>query len=134
MRNASRRDGGFTLIEVLIAVGVFAIALAATLSMQTASLRSTTEGRLSQEATALARSTVERLRAAAAADFINFASADHCGTSRGYTVSCTATPCAVSGGSLSCGGSPSPVAAYKVALNVTRSGVSLMQFQTVIAR
>lgn len=57
----SRREGGFTLIELMIALGVLAFGLLAMLAMQIHALREGREGRHTTEAARIAQQRMERL-------------------------------------------------------------------------
>ena len=57
------RQGGFTLIEALIAIFVFTVGILATVSMQISSLEGNNLARSNTEAAAVAASVVEELRA-----------------------------------------------------------------------
>jgi type IV pilus modification protein PilV len=56
------KDSGFTLIEVLIAMGIFAIGFLAVGSMQIKAMTETNSARRTTEALAVAEDRVERLR------------------------------------------------------------------------
>lgn len=56
-----RRQGGFTLVEVMVALGILAFGILAIASMQTASLGGTNLASSTTEATTLAMDRLERL-------------------------------------------------------------------------
>lgn len=61
-------ESGFTLIEVLIALSIFAVGLLALASMQVTSLRGNANSQMLTAATALAEGTIEELLARSADD------------------------------------------------------------------
>jgi prepilin-type N-terminal cleavage/methylation domain-containing protein len=64
-------EGGFTLIEVLIGVSIFAIGMLAVARMQMLTVRNTTVGNLTSQATMLAHQKMEELKTMAFADLNN---------------------------------------------------------------
>jgi type IV pilus assembly protein PilV len=56
-------EGGFTLIEVLIGVSIFAIGILAVAKMQYAAVRNTTVGNVTSQATMLAHQKMEEIKA-----------------------------------------------------------------------
>ena len=64
-------EGGFTLIEVLIGISIFAIGMLAVARMQMLTVRNTTVGNLTSQATMLAHQKMEELKTTAFADLIN---------------------------------------------------------------
>ncbi len=64
-------QGGFTLIEVLIGVSIFAIGMLAVARMQMLTVRNTTVGNVTSQATMLAHQKMEELKTMAFADLIN---------------------------------------------------------------
>jgi len=64
-------EGGFTLIEVLIGVSIFAIGILAVAKMQYAAVRNTTVGNLTSQATMLAHQKMEEIKATPFADLID---------------------------------------------------------------
>jgi type IV pilus assembly protein PilV len=64
-------EGGFTLIEVLIGVSIFAIGMMAVAKMQYATVRNTTVGNLTSQATMLAHQKMEEIKATPFADLAN---------------------------------------------------------------
>ncbi len=70
MRNhADRRSGGFTLLEVLIAIVVLAIGLLGLAALQLRGLTDTGNAYLRSQATWLAYDVADRMRAAASIDY-----------------------------------------------------------------
>lgn len=63
-----RTDGGFTLVEVMVAMLVLALVAGATVSIIASSLRTTAENADRVQAASIARSELERLRGLGAAD------------------------------------------------------------------
>ena len=63
-----RTDGGFTLVEVMVAMLVLALVAGATVSIIASALRTTTENADRVQAASIARSELERLRGLGAAD------------------------------------------------------------------
>ena len=61
-RPARRASGGFTLIEVTIALGVFAVGMLALAAMQLHAMRSGSSGRHATQAAAIAQSQMEQLQ------------------------------------------------------------------------
>lgn len=61
-------QGGFTLIEVLIGISIFAIGLLAVARMQYATVRNTTVGNITSQATMLAHQKMEEIKATSFAD------------------------------------------------------------------
>jgi len=61
-------EEGFTLIEVLIGVSIFAIGMMAVAKMQYATVRNTTVGNLTSQATMLAHQKMEEIKATPFAD------------------------------------------------------------------
>ena len=61
MKTRSRRDAGFTLLEVMIAVAILAITLVTLLSVVTGNIRATRHARLTTTATFLARGKMVEL-------------------------------------------------------------------------
>jgi type IV pilus assembly protein PilV len=72
-RPASRRERGFTLIESMIAILIFAVGILGLVGMQTASTRVTSDARMRTEAAAAADELIARMlassRATVATDF-----------------------------------------------------------------
>jgi prepilin-type N-terminal cleavage/methylation domain-containing protein len=64
-------EGGFTLIEVLIGISIFAIGMLAVARMQMLTVRNTTVGNLTSQATMLANQKIEELKTMAFADLTN---------------------------------------------------------------
>jgi type IV pilus assembly protein PilV len=64
-------EEGFTLIEVLIGVSIFAIGMMAVAKMQYATVRNTTVGNLTSQATMLAHQKMEEIKATPFADLAN---------------------------------------------------------------
>jgi len=64
-------DAGFTLIEVLIGISIFAIGMLAVARMQMLTVRNTTVGNVTSQATMLAHQKMEELKTKAFADLIN---------------------------------------------------------------
>ena len=64
-------EGGFTLIEVLIGVSIFAIGMLAVARMQYAAVRNTTVGNLTSQATMLANQKMEEIKTIDFADLTN---------------------------------------------------------------
>lgn len=60
--NREDRQGGFTLIEILIAMTVFTIGILAIATLQYTTTRNNTMGNLLTQATMLARARIERLK------------------------------------------------------------------------
>lgn len=63
-------ESGFTLIEVLIGVSIFAIGLLGVASLQLHSVRNTTIGNVTSQATMLAHQKMEEVKATAFADLV----------------------------------------------------------------
>ena len=61
-------ESGFTLIEVLIGVSIFAIGMLAVASLQMVSVRNTTVGNVTSQATMLAHQKMEEIKATPFAD------------------------------------------------------------------
>lgn len=64
-------EGGFTLIEVLIGISIFAIGMLAVARMQMITVRNTSVGNLTSQATMLAHQKMEELKTFAFADLNN---------------------------------------------------------------
>ena len=64
-------EGGFTLIEVLIGISIFAIGMLAVARMQMLTVRNTSVGNLTSQATMLAHQKMEELKTMAFADLTN---------------------------------------------------------------
>ena len=58
----SRKNRGFTLIEVLIAMAIFAIGILAVASLQLSNTKNNTTGNITTQATMLARQKLEELK------------------------------------------------------------------------
>ena len=58
----TKEENGFTLIEVLIAIGVFSIGILAVASMQLWNTKNNTTGNIMTQATMLARAQIEQLK------------------------------------------------------------------------
>jgi type II secretion system protein I len=58
----SKKNRGFTLIEVLIAMAIFAIGILAVASMQLSNTKNNTTGNITTQATMLARQKLEELK------------------------------------------------------------------------
>lgn len=61
-------QGGFTLIEVLIGISIFAIGMLAVARLQMSTVRNTTIGNVTSQATMLAHQKMEELKTVALAD------------------------------------------------------------------
>ena len=72
-RFSSRRsaEAGFTIIEVLIGISIFAIGMLAVGRLQMASVRNTAVGNLTSQATMLAHQKMEEIKATPFADLTN---------------------------------------------------------------
>ena len=68
-----RRDGGFTLIELMIAMTVLIIGIAGILSMQMTAMRSSAYSRHATEASVLGEDTMEALRTVPVASIVDTA-------------------------------------------------------------
>ena len=64
-------EGGFTLIEVLIGISIFAIGMLAVARMQMLTVRNTSVGNFTSQATMLAHQKMEELKTMAFADLNN---------------------------------------------------------------
>lgn len=64
-------EGGFTLIEVLIGISIFAIGMLAVARMQMLTVRNTAVGNFTSQATMLANQKMEELKTMAFADLAN---------------------------------------------------------------
>ena len=64
-------QGGFTLIEVLIGISIFAIGMLAVARLQMHTVRNTTIGNVTSQATMLAHQKMEELKTIAFADLTN---------------------------------------------------------------
>ena len=64
-------EGGFSILEVLIGVSIFAIGILAVAKMQYASVRNTTIGNIKSQATMLAHQRMEEIKATPFADLVN---------------------------------------------------------------
>lgn len=71
-RFSSRRstEAGFTIIEVLIGISIFAIGMLAVGRLQMLSVRNTTVGNLTSQATMLAHQKMEEIKATPFADLV----------------------------------------------------------------
>lgn len=63
MNNKQRKQGGFTLVEILITVLVLSIGLLGLAALQTVGMRNTSHAFLRSQATVLGNSFIERMRA-----------------------------------------------------------------------
>jgi prepilin-type N-terminal cleavage/methylation domain-containing protein len=70
-KKRTRREGGFTLIEVLIAMLLLLIGVAGVLSLQLVSMKSTSYSRTATEATVAAEDKMEELSAIPTADLVS---------------------------------------------------------------
>ena len=61
LQNTIKKDNGFSLIEVLIAISVIALSMLATASMQFSTVRNNTSGNVLTQANMLARDKMEEL-------------------------------------------------------------------------
>jgi len=64
-------QGGFTLIEVLIGISIFAIGMLAVAGLQMVSVRNTTVGNVTSQATMLAHQKMEEIKTLSFADLTN---------------------------------------------------------------
>ena len=64
-------EGGFTLIDVLIGISIFAIGILAVASMQYRTVRNTTVANLTSQATMLAHEKMEEIKTTPFADLVN---------------------------------------------------------------
>jgi len=62
LQNPRKKDNGFSIIELLIAMSVMAIGMLAAASMQYSAVRNNTTGNTSTQATMLAKATLEMLK------------------------------------------------------------------------
>jgi type IV pilus assembly protein PilV len=62
LQNTIKKDNGFSLIELLIAMSVMALGMLAAASMQYSAVRNNTTGNTSTQASMLAKSTLEMLK------------------------------------------------------------------------
>jgi len=70
-RSDSRKDGGFSLIEVLVAITILAVGLLALALMQTTAIKGNVLASQSTVATQLAQDQLERFRHTAWADIVS---------------------------------------------------------------
>jgi type IV pilus assembly protein PilV len=61
-KNFIKKDNGFSIIELLIAMSIMAIGMLAAASMQYSAVRNNTTGNTSTQATMLAKATLEMLK------------------------------------------------------------------------
>lgn len=87
-----RSNQGMTLLEVLIALFVFTIAVLATIDLQRTSLQTTYGARVTKAATAVIRDKIERIRAQPG-ELDNLCKDSE--QINGFDVSCAKTPCAI---------------------------------------
>jgi len=64
-------EAGFTLIEVLIGISIFAIGILAVARMQMFTVRNTTVGNITSQATMLAHQKMEEIKTTPFADLVN---------------------------------------------------------------
>lgn len=123
---------GFTLVEVVLAVGVLAVVLLAFVGLQVAGLRSLGSGRDRQEAAKAAENFIESLRQ----DPAKVPTSCNGSLTLGrYAGSCAYLPCALGAdGSLACEAEASSPAAYQVEVVVSRGTRELARVKGVVSR
>ena len=90
LQNTIKKDNGFSLIELMIAMSVMALGMLAAASMQYSAVRNNTTGNTSTQATMLAKATLEMLKnqdidstALAVGDYVDSAPVDASGNPGG---------------------------------------------------
>ncbi len=123
------RKNGLSIIEFLIALAIIAVVMLAVLGLQTTSLKSSRQALRMQQATALAKAEIERLRSSP----IGLPESCSTKSANGYALSCTSIPCVMESSGPRCETTVSSPTAYRIQIEVSRDSQSLLQIQTVIA-
>lgn len=129
-------SSGFSLIEVLIALVVFSVAALAGFALQDTALKASREAGLTREATDLARTNIERLRATANQIPTSGTSCGLPATINGYTTVCSQTRCSglSTAGACTAATSSSNTRAFQVVMTISRNGKTYASVNTTIYR
>jgi len=125
-----RRSYGFTLIEVFIATFILIVAILAALGLQATSLKNSAKARALREASATVDRAFQELRAAN--DLTSSCDRLDGSTAGQGTVQCTAVPCALSSGVLTCDSSVADPQLYDVSIEVRDGERVLMSAQSYV--
>lgn len=127
-----RAPKGFTLLEVVLAVGLLAVVLLAFTGLQVTAIRALGDGRDRQEAAKLAENFIEDLRRDPAK--VPVACTDSLSLGR-YGGACAYVPCALApDGSLACGAGISSPSAYRVEVVARKGDKELARVEGVVGR
>lgn len=127
---------GFSLIEVMIALVVFSVVALGGFAMQDTALKASREARLTREATDLARTHLERLRATANQIPTSGTSCGLPASMSGFTTTCSQTRCASLSASGACTAATSAATtrAFLVNLSILRSGKTYASVKATLYR
>ena len=121
-------DTGLTIIEVLIALVIFAVGVMALAQLQTSSLRFSSQAEQLRTATQIAEGEIEWRRQTAIT-----VGANPCDsyTPEGFTCSVTIIPCNASGDGLTCAAGLVAPVAYEITVAVTGPRIEEFSLRTV---
>ncbi|WP_457631723.1 type IV pilus modification PilV family protein [Oceanithermus sp.] len=121
---------GFTLIEVVIAAFILAVAVLALLGLQLTSAKSSAKARELRAATSITENILQSVRSAAADD-VSSACPDE-NVIDGLTVSCQIIPCSVASDEISCGADVGEPQVYDVMVTVSKDNQTLVSTHTYV--
>lgn len=123
-----RASAGLSLVEVTVALFIFAVGVIAAASLQVSALRASSTARTVQEVTNAARTEMELQRQAPK-------SGCQAAVPEGYSCTAEVSPCRVQGGALVCGAATSAeLAAHQVTVTVTGPQDRAITLRTVVRR
>jgi len=125
-----RNKRGFTLIEVIIAAFVLAVAVLAMLGLQLTSLRSSAKAKELREAAAIAENILQDARATAIDDISAACPDDE--TVEGLDVECQVTPCVLDTDSVTCNDGLTDPDLYDVQVQISKDSDVLVSSHTYV--
>lgn len=126
------RQGGLTLVEILIAILILAVGVLGAMYMQTTGLRATRTSQVIQDLNADARSQLDLMRLRLARETWTTQTTGGCNIPGASDCSVTIRPCTVASGQLNCNASSvSEPAAYHVTVTVSTESDEL-ELDTIV--
>jgi prepilin-type N-terminal cleavage/methylation domain-containing protein len=121
---------GFTLIEVVIAAFILAVAVLALLGLQLTSAKSSAKARELRAATSITENILQSVRSAAVDDITGACPSED--EIDGLSVGCRVVPCAVAGDELTCSAAVSDPQVYDVVVTVSKDNRTLVSTHTYV--